>query len=274
MVEETFYLDYWGQDEFAKRRDDGESVSVGALNRTAPPFHKQIVEVDGFDDGGLDRLGEDGGLVPDLSRFTQIISEAGRKCGKGLVKGGCKHSDEVKIKVQNIKALERERDNEEDPVKRHSLSLTICKERRKVNRTRTDESCAAATEKLSLPMAFKKGNKRGRVYGLVDSSTGERYITPKEMSKHARVFYEGLFEDLDDFIPEWVWKTWTLKDARNLEQINGRMVRELMFEMTTGKTCASDGIVAEMLHQLDEDVCMSGVVAGLHHQRSRVQLGP
>ena len=41
---------------------------------------------------------------------------------------------------------------------------------------------------------------------------------------------------------------------KNLEEINGRMLKELIFEMKPGKTCSNDFIMAEMLYQLDEDI--------------------
>ncbi len=39
-----------------------------------------------------------------------------------------------------------------------------------------------------------------------------------------------------------------------LEDINGLMIKELVFELSPGKTCSDDLVVAEMLFQLDDDI--------------------
>ena len=81
---------------------------------------------------------------------------------------------ETRQKVDELKALVKRRNLEADPAKRHATSLEICRLKRAVKRTKADELCTAAVEKLSLPYNYTQ-SKSGSIFGFEDVFTGELF---------------------------------------------------------------------------------------------------
>eukprot|EP00973_Karenia_brevis_P022841 3142199-Karenia_brevis.AAC.1 len=68
-------------------------------------------------------------------------------------------------------------------------------------------------------------------------------------------FYASLFRDLEQVqLPAWIHKVWDSDALESLPRLDGKLVRELLLEMSNGKTCASDLLVVEMLKELDADL--------------------
>ena len=117
-----------------------------------------------------------------------------------------------------------------------------------------EDRCTVATNKLAVPFYIKKRGSE-RVYGLLEKDSERKFFTPEEVGKKAELYYNNLFNgDDDEGVPDWVWRRWSRTDLQGMEEINGTMIKELIFELSSGKTCGKDLIVAEMLFQLDEDV--------------------
>ena len=122
-----------------------------------------------------------------------------------------------------------------DPLLRKVASLDICRARRLLRRAKADERCIAATNRLALPNDDKKGATAGRVYGIVDKASGDAYFTPEQIQLVARDFYEKLFSDESEVLPEWIWKRWSLDELDRFEEINGFMIKELILSFLLGR---------------------------------------
>ena len=203
---------------------------------------------------GQDRIVSRGNVFYKLSELTYAIAKADRKCGKPVRKGRCIFSPATKALEVELKEAIRVRDAEADLLQRRLHSRQICKMKRSLTKKKAEEKCTAAINKLRVPYHIQK-KPTSRVYGLVDAETGSVYNTPAAVESKATSFYSNLFNgESDDDLPTWIWKRWSRSDLTAHEEINGRMVKELIFELGSCKTCADDHIVAEMLFQLGDDV--------------------
>ena len=157
------------------------------------------------------------------------------------------------------------RDNEADPAARHELNNIYTKHLRAFKRKKAQHACTQATMQLSLPSPLKKcAAMSGRVFALRDpADPAQIYDTPEDIGKHAYETYSELFRDPSgEQIPDWIFQRWSWKDLADFRDIDGAFMKDIIMGMTTGKTCSSDLVVAEMLQQLDDDVldCVANIM--------------
>ena len=67
-------------------------------------------------------------------------------------------------------------------------------------------------------------------------------------------FFQNLFLDTSrEILPSWVYAELSSSALDGLPQLDGFLVRSAVHRLQKHKTCAKDMLVAEMLHELDDD---------------------
>jgi len=206
-------------------------------------------------DLSLERLDNAGEVVPTISEFTRAVSLAGQACGRGRGRAS-KLPDNLQKESGELLHLKSQRDEQEDPGLRHDLTLKYSRALRTFKRNKASWECTQAISSLCLPSPFKKSAAaQGRVFTLRDKDNNTIYDTPEDICKLAYDTYSLLFLDPSgEDLPNWIFKCWRWNDLESFRRIDCAFLKEIVLGMAAGKTCADDLVVAEMLHQLDDDV--------------------
>ena len=219
-----------------------------------PPPKRQLLQ-EQIPSVHLERYSAAGCLVPSLGAITDAISNAGRLCGKGSRLTKYRLASDHPLIVE-MKQLESHRRQTRDPVHRQSLSLQVCRLRRKIRTLTKEEACKHAISKLEIPGHLKKHQRPSKVFSLTDYTFASvTYDTPDAISDHVTDYFSALFcGEEDHVLPSCLFQRWSLDALGDVRVLDGSLVKQAAFCFKPGKTCADDMMVSEMLALLGDDV--------------------
>ena len=192
----------------------------------------------------------------DLATFTNAVVSTALECGSGSRLGRVKLShDDGDVLL--INSLVRSRAAERQPQRRHTLSLHICRVRRRIRRRTHALRIELA---VTCPRQRQAGRRRAHrpvSHLVIDGPHDEKQTVdhPVEMGEQLSRFFHDLFSDpYDQHLPDWINKSWSVEALDALPALDGNLVRFALSLFKKGKTCAEDLLVAEMLLGLDDDI--------------------
>jgi hypothetical protein len=86
------------------------------------------------------------------------------------------------------------------------------------------------------------------------TDAGDKIVSDDEKRKELFTYFKKLWSDsgVVGRLPQWIWKRWNPEVMAGYRDINGLLLREVALDMGNGKAGSHDGVVAEMIAQLDE----------------------
>ena len=137
----------------------------------------------------------------------------------------------------SLQSLTRQRRAEEDAVKRQTLSLQMCRVRRRVNRRTYSLKCEQAVENIALVKLMSKKPVQTTVF--LKRGTGDddhKKSDPEAMPEMLTEFFADLFSDSDGALPpQWIFKSWCPSVLRTLPAIDCYLVRQAIEELRRNK---------------------------------------
>ena len=221
-----FALHEWGADVFVETlHEQNEYIP--------PPVHLQNVD------------------TPTLQSFTTAVVECALASGSGRRRSKMKlPSDDADMLL--LFSLQRQRRDAQDHVLRQTLSLQICRVRRRVRRRVYQLKCEEVASKRMLCKHLRK-NVHKKVPHLMDA--GAAVTDAEAMGNLVTDFYKSLFTDaVGDSLPGWVQRRWHESFLNDLPPLDSRIIKRAILHSKKGKTCSEDSLVMEMLLELDDDI--------------------
>lgn len=150
------------------------------------------------------------------------------------------------------KALADKRRRLDHGVERKEISIKLCTIRKQIKAQQIILRGQKAVAEQRSPIST---NKRVSIHALCDfKGEGQLIDDPGDILENAGSFFGQLFgENYVSSLPDWVWNRFALDKLDQVPRFDGRTLRTLIMSMQGGKTCAEDGLVAEMLRHLDVD---------------------
>ena len=156
--------------------------------------------------------------------------------------------------VHLLKSATCQRRQARDPELRQKLSIQICRVRRRMRRRLYYLKCEQLAANPASLRAFSTARRRNVAF-LKDNVTNVQVSDKQAMSQMMTVFFQKLFAGRRcDAPPSWIFRAWDPSSLNLLPRLDGHLVRTAAVHLKTGKTCACDHLVAEMLHKLDDDI--------------------
>ena len=192
-----------------------------------------------------------GDAVPSIESITSAISNAASSFGKRRDKQSQKLPKDDPLHIQ-LQELSRMRRLERNPECRKQLSKILTTLRRKVQRRLKQETNLKVIQNLSIRGSQKSFPKSSLA---LENDYGDLLSSPESQSNHISEFYECLFTDpAGGTLPDWVWQRWPRDALKQMAKLDGTLVKLATTYFKRGTTCANDGVVAEMLLSLEDDV--------------------
>ena len=196
----------------------------------------------------------DGEPIPYISDWTKSVVEAALQFGKITGTGFFepKLDDSIPLVIQE-KELSRHRRQLGHGLERKEASIKLCTIRKELKCLKLEKRAEKAVAEQRSPFKMKRTNTVRTLYDFKD--TDILLDDESDLLENAEQFYETLFVG-DDVkpLPDWIWKRFRLQDLQDLKAFDGHILKSLILSFGSGKTCAGDLLVAEMLFQLEVDI--------------------
>ena len=190
-----------------------------------------------------------------VDEFSRAVAEAGAECGRGVGGGPAPKMEETDERLTKMRELENTMRKEKDPVQRQKIAKELSHARRVVKRAKMEMRCEEAARSKRLQGVKRMGKTGAGVEVIVDETNPDKRYTDDETRKNiVASYFEKLYKAPDtDELPEWWERPWTDEQIEKVDDLRtAERVKEAIVLMNTGKTCAKDLVVVEMLQALSD----------------------
>ena len=180
-----------------------------------------------------------------ITSFAAAVASAASRHGKARRRSRRRLSEDHALLLQ-LRKLESDRRTEPNPLLRQQLSKLVCKVRRQVKRIEATFQCEQAANSLDGKFRLQKR----KVPSLLSDVAGNAITDTADREPLITTFYEDLFDGSSDVLPDWIHHSFSLEDTTVIDM---KCLQFAIHCLACGKACSDDGVVAEMLKELEEE---------------------